>query len=86
MEIIALINIAFTVLVWIIIVRCVLSFIRHDPYQPLIKFIYDVSEPVMAPFRKLVPPTAGIDFSPIFAVIALSILQKIIINVLISIL
>lgn len=85
-EVISLINIAFTVLVWIIIGRCILSFVNHDPYQPVIKFIYDVSEPIMAPFRKLIPPTGGIDFSPIFAVLALSLLQKLIIGMLYSIL
>lgn len=82
---IELVNMAFTVLVWLIIARCILSFVRHNPYQPVIKFIYDVSEPIMAPFRKLIPPTGGIDFSPIIAVLALSFLQKIIIDILYAI-
>ncbi len=86
LTIVDLINMAFTILVWIIIGRCILSFVRHDPYQPIIKFIYDVSEPIMAPFRKLIPPTGGIDFSPIIAVLALSLLQKIIIELLYTIL
>lgn len=81
-----LINMAFSILVWIIIGRCILSFIRHDPYQPIIKFIYDVSEPIMAPFRKLMPPMGGMDFSPIIAVFALSLLQKVVITLLYSIL
>ncbi len=86
MAIISLVDIAFTVLVWIIIGRCILSFVRHDPYQPIIKFIYDVSEPIMAPFRKLIPSAGGIDFSPIFAVIALTLVQRLVINILFSIL
>lgn len=83
--IIDLVNMAFTVLVWLIIGRCILSFVKHDPYQPVIKFIYDVTEPIMAPFRKLIPATGGIDFSPIIAVLALSFLQKIIIDILYAI-
>ncbi len=86
MAIISLVDIAFTVLVWIVIGRCILSFVRHDPYQPVIKFIYDVSEPIMAPFRRLIPPTGGIDFSPIFAVLALTLVQRLVINILYSIL
>jgi YggT family protein len=57
------------VMIWLIIVRCILSFVRHDPYQPIIRFIYDVTEPVMAPFRRWLPAAGGIDFSPIIAVL-----------------
>ncbi|NLB88402.1 MAG: YggT family protein [Syntrophomonadaceae bacterium] len=85
LTLIELVNMAFTILVWLIIARCILSFVRHDPYQPVIKFIYDVTEPIMAPFRKLIPPTGGIDFSPIIAVLALSFLQKIIVDLLYAI-
>lgn len=85
LTLIELVNMAFTVLVWLIIARCILSFVRHDPYQPVIKFIYDITEPIMAPFRKLIPPAGGIDFSPIIAVLALSFLQKIIIDILYAI-
>jgi YggT family protein len=62
--IIQIVETAFTVLVWLIIGRCILSFIRHDPYHPIIKFIYEVTEPVMSPFRRLLPPAGGLDFSP----------------------
>jgi len=81
-QIIQVVNTAFNVLVWLIIGRCILSFVRHDPYQPLIKFVYDVTEPVMAPFRKLIPAAGGLDFSPIIAVLAISLVQKIIIDLL----
>ena len=46
---IQIINIAFSVLIWLVIIRCLLSFIPHNPYQPLIRFVYDVTEPIMAP-------------------------------------
>jgi len=81
-QIIQVVNTAFNVLVWLIIGRCILSFVRHDPYQPLIKFVYDVTEPVMAPFRKLIPAAGGLDFSPIIAVLAISLVQKIVIDLL----
>jgi len=56
------------IMIYLIIARCVLSFIRHDPYQPAIRFIYDVTEPIMGLFRRFVPAAGGIDFSPILAV------------------
>lgn len=85
-QIIQIVNTAFNVLVWLIIGRCILSFIRHDPYNPLIKFVYDVTEPIMAPFRRIIPATGGIDFSPIIAVLAISLIQKIVIDLLYALL
>jgi len=67
---------ALEILKWLIVVRCVLSFIRHNPYQPVIKFIYDVTEPVMAPFRKIVPAAGGIDFSPILVFFIIQAVQS----------
>lgn len=66
---------ALYVLSWLVIIRCILSFIRHDPYQPIIKFIYDVTEPVMKPFRSLIPAAGGFDFSPILVLLAIYFLQ-----------
>ncbi|MDD2586448.1 MAG: YggT family protein [Syntrophomonadaceae bacterium] len=81
-QIIQIVNAAFTVLIYLIIGRCLLSFIKHNPYQPIFKFVYDVTEPIMAPFRKLLPSAGGMDFSPILAVLALSLVQKLVIGIL----
>ncbi len=84
-QLIQVINIAFQVLIYLIIGRCILSFIRHDPYNPIIKFVYDVTEPIMAPFRRLLPMGYGIDFSPLLAVFALGLLNKLIIQLILII-
>jgi YggT family protein len=81
-QIIQLVDLVFEVLVWLIIIRCVLSFIKHNPYQPVIRFIYDVTEWVMAPFRRIIPSTAGIDFSPIIAVLAVELVRRIVMRLL----
>ncbi|MGB4304655.1 MAG: YggT family protein [Syntrophomonadaceae bacterium] len=62
--------------------RALYTFIRHDPYHPIIKFIYEVTEPVMSPFRRLLPPAGGLDFSPILAVFAVYLVQSIVIKIL----
>lgn len=85
-QIVQVVNTAFTVLVWLIIARCILSFVRHNPYQPVIKFIYDITEPIMNPFRRLLPMAGGLDFSPILAILAISLVQKLVIQLLYSIL
>ncbi|MGI6420991.1 MAG: YggT family protein [Syntrophomonadaceae bacterium] len=84
-QLIQIVNIAFQVLIYLIIARCILSFIRHNPYNPIIKFIYDVTEPIMAPFRRLLPMGYGIDFSPILAVFALGLLNKLLVQLILFI-
>ncbi|HEX3010839.1 MAG TPA: YggT family protein, partial [Syntrophomonadaceae bacterium] len=82
-QIVQVVDIIFEVLVWMIIARCVLSFVRHDPRQPVIRFIYDVTEPVMAPFRRIIPSTGGLDFSPIIAVLAVEFVRRIVLKLII---
>lgn len=67
---------ALKVYKWLVIVRCVISFFPHNPYQPIIKFIYDVTEPLMAPFRRLLPATAAIDFSPMLLFFVIILLER----------
>lgn len=81
-QIVQLVDLVFEVLVWLIIIRCVLSFINHNPYQPVIRFVYDVTEWVMAPFRKIIPSTGGIDFSPIIAVLAVELVRRLVVRLL----
>ncbi len=81
-QLIGIINIAFRVLVYLIIARCILSFVRHDPYQPIIRFIYDVTEPVMKPFRRIIPSAGGLDFSPFIAVLAVEVIRVLVIQLL----
>ena len=84
-QLIQIVNIAFQVLIYLIIARCILSFIRHNPYNPIIKFIYDVTEPIMAPFRRLLPMGYLIDFSPILSVFALGLLNKLLVQLILFI-
>jgi YggT family protein len=81
-HVIQVVNIAFEVMNWLVIARCFLSFIRHNPYQPLIRFVYEITEPIMGPFRRWVPSTGGIDFSPIILLLALSVVRKLVISLL----
>jgi len=81
-QLIGIINIAFQVLVWLIIARCLLSFVRHNPYQPIIRFIYDVTEPIMSPFCGIIFSAGGLDFSPFIAVLAIELIRRLIIQLL----
>lgn len=81
-RIIPYINMAFEVYNWLIIVRVFLSWIPHDPYRPVFRFIYEITEPVLAPFRRLMGGRMMIDFSPIIAIIVLQFVERLIIDIL----
>ena len=66
---------------WIIIIRVILSWVNADQYNAIVQIIYRISEPLLAPFRNLIPSyKIGLDLSPIFAIFALVIAQVIILN------
>ena len=86
LQIISIIDTAFQVLIWLVIIRVLLSWVRHDPSQAIFKFIYDVTNPIMRPFRRIIPVAGGIDFSPIIIVFVLSMVQRLVHDVLFKLL
>jgi YggT family protein len=58
----------------LIIARVIVSWIGSQSRHPLIPLIYQLTEPILRPFSKLVPPISGVDLSPLFALIALRFL------------
>ena len=58
----------------LVIARIIISWIASQSRHPLIPLIYQLTEPVLRPFSKLVPPIGGIDLSPLFVLITLRFL------------
>jgi len=83
---IQIINTVFRLYSYLILARIFLTWIPIDRYNPIVQFIYKVTEPVLAPFRIILPLGGmGLDLSPIIAFFLLNLLQRSIINILISI-
>ena len=71
-----ILNIILQLYMWIIIIRALLSWVNPDPYNPIVQFLYSITEPVLYRIRQLVPMTGiGIDFSPIIVLLAIVFLQ-----------
>ena len=66
----------------VILARVLMSWVNIDPYSPLARVIFDLTEPVLAPVRNMLPPSAGLDFSPIIVMVLLQILGQILISML----
>lgn len=73
-----LIQFAATVVLWMIIIRAILSFVSPDPYNPVVQMLYRLSDPILKPFQRLIPPIGGLDISPLFAVLALQLVRVLI--------
>ncbi len=73
-----LLNFILGAYMWIIIGRAIISWVNPDPYNPIVKFLYDVTEPLLSRIRRYIPFTAagGIDFSPIILILAILFLQS----------
>ena len=56
---------------WILLVRVVISWVNPNPYNPIVKILYVLTEPVLAPIRRMLPQTGGIDLSPLIVFAAL---------------
>ena len=55
------------------IATIIMSWVAQGSYHPAVVLIHQIAEPVMAPFRRLLPPMGGIDFSPMIAFLALNV-------------
>jgi YggT family protein len=67
-------------LLWIlqiaIFIRILLSWFPIDPSNPIIRVLYEVTEPVLAPFRRVIPRIGMFDLSPLAALLVISVLQN----------
>ena len=61
---------------WIVVISAILSWIEPNPYNPIVRFIYSLTEPVFDFVREHLPVIfGGIDLSPIVVIVAIEILQ-----------
>jgi len=68
----------------VILARVLMSWVNIDPYSPLARTIFNLTEPVLAPVRNLLPPAAGLDFSPIIVLVLLQVIGRMLVTMLIA--
>jgi YggT family protein len=62
---------------WVIIAAALITWVSPDPRNPIVMILRQVTEPVLAPARRLLPPwkTGGLDFSPLIVIFAIQLVQ-----------
>ena len=81
-----ILDIALTIIYWLILIRALISWVNPDPYNPIVQFLYKTTEPILYPIRKLLPLDFrfGIDLSPIIAFLAILFLKSFLVRTLID--
>ena len=80
------IDVVLLFFMWVVIIRAVLSWVNPDPYNVIVRFIHNVTEPVLHPIRSKLPiHFGGIDFSPIVVFLAIIFLRTFLVNSLLRV-
>jgi YggT family protein len=76
-----ILDIVLVIFMWIVIARAILSWVNPDPYNPIVRFIHNITEPVLFQIRKRISLNfGGIDFSPILVLLAVIFLQRFVVQ------
>ncbi len=76
------VDLLFQALIFAIIARALLSWFNLGPSHPLVRILYDLTEPILAPLRRVIPMIGMIDITPIVAIILLQVIQSLLLSAL----
>ncbi|HZF71408.1 YggT family protein [Sulfuricurvum sp.] len=72
-----------TVYIWVLIIGALLSWVRPDPYNPIVQIIYRLTEPAYRLVRRVMPTVFnGLDLAPLILVILLQVLDVLLVNII----
>jgi len=71
---------AIMIYIWIVIIRALISWVEPNPYNPIVRFLHGVTEPLLAPIRyyllrSIVRSPLGIDVSPVILILLLMLVR-----------
>jgi YggT family protein len=69
-----------TVLMLLVIARVIVSWVAPSGGGGMVAFIYQATEPMLAPIRRLVPPSGGLDWAPLIAMLVLGLLLRVVVR------
>ena len=78
--IVDVLNLAIQLYILLLIIRAVISWVSPDPYNPIVQFLYRVTEPVLRPIRRRLPDLGGLDISPMVLILVLWFTQSVLLG------
>lgn len=79
-SLLSLLSLTLTIFLYAIFIRVLLSWVNPDPRNPIVSMLYSLTEPILAPARRLIPPIAGLDLSPLIVLVLIQALKILIFN------
>jgi YggT family protein len=80
-----ILDIALNIYMWVIIIRALISWVNPDPYNPIVRFLYQATEPVLYRVRRIIPYMGGFDLSPIVVILVIIFIKSFVVSTLIEI-
>ena len=71
-----ILDIVLTLYMYIIIVSALISWVNPDPYNPIVRFLYSVTDPVLRPIRRRIGIAMGIDISPLIVILIIMFIRS----------
>ncbi len=78
------INMGLTFLLILVFARAVISWVQASPHNPIVQFLYTATEPILRPIRRRLPPTPGIDLSPLVVLMIVVFLRQFLVQSLLQ--
>jgi len=76
------VSILFELLTFAIVARALLSWFNLGPSHPAVRLLYDLTEPILAPLRRVIPTLGMIDITPFVAILLLQFVQRLLVSAL----
>jgi YggT family protein len=79
------VDLVLNIYMWIIIARALVSWVSPDPYNPIVRFLYNITEPVLGAIRRRLPLIfGGLDLSPLLVILVIVFLQRFLVATLLG--
>ena len=67
-----ILDMVISLYLWIVIIAALITWVRPDPYNPIVQFLYKATEPVYALIRRFIPTNfGGFDIAPLIVILGL---------------
>ena len=76
MAVAKLINFVLSAYIWVVIARAVITWVNADPYNPVVRFLRQATDPLLMKIRRVVPIMGGLDLSPMILILIIVVLQS----------
>ncbi len=84
-KLIQILSFLLSLYIWVVVIRAVLSWVRPDPYNPVVRFISNLVDPVTYRISKIMPTRVGmVDLSPLILIVIIHLIQAYLLPVLIQ--